>query len=204
MQCIIECLNKASQKLTHVEKWFQQRHCYNVASSLALYDQWCLLQLQTIARDACKVLCNAHCCSTWFLHDQVTIAHCCMLTESFVAVLGYSVPDQLILLAKPACSCRVWIEIYISEIAWLCVFCRQTCCTAVVVVQNMKENRGWAAIIADWIKAGSINDQASNPKQTTANTGRCWRSWNQHHQSSQEKINHHRKVVLLKLDLHCW
>ncbi len=72
--------------------------------------------LQTVPRDACRVPCNAHSCSTGFLLDQVMTADCCTLGESFVAVLLESVPAQSVL-AKPACSCRVWISpIYISEI----------------------------------------------------------------------------------------
>ena len=163
--------------------WLRPRRSqHNAASSLALYEQWCLLHLQwclqhlqwcvlhfqwsvlhwqTVSRDACRVSCNAHSCSTGFLLDQVMTADCCTLGESFVAVLVESVPAHSMILAKPACACRVWISpIYIPEIACICIFCRQTYCTAMVVVQGMTESRGRAAI-----KAGNINDLASNPEK---------------------------------------
>lgn len=124
--------------------WLRPLRCQcNAASSLALVEQWCLLHLQTFAIDARRVPCNAHGCSTGFLLDQVMTAHCSTVRESFVAALVGSVPAQSMILAKPACSCRVWNSpIYISEIAWLCTFCRQSLITAaallVVVVQGMK------------------------------------------------------------------
>ncbi len=63
---------------------------------------------------------------------------------------------------------QVLDQLYISEIACLCIFCRQTYRTAVVVVQGMRDSRGRAAI-----KAGNINNVASNLKTTDyANTGR--------------------------------